>query len=286
VHATAVVLEGLARRRDTTTLAAPLARWLLDARHDSHWSNTHENAMGLEALSAYYRAFESEVPNMTATVVVGGTPLGRASFVGRTANARDLSLPMPALAAASSAAPPTLSIARAGSGTLYYTARVQTYAPQPPDAQDRGYAVQRQYARYSNGKSAAPATAFKAGDVVRVTVTLTLRGEGRYVALTDPLPAGFEAIEDWNATAESRLAEHATGDDQNGYWGQAGFDHIEKHDDRVLAFATLLDPGRHTLSYLARATTSGTFSVPGATAEAMYAPELSGRSTATTIVVK
>jgi uncharacterized protein YfaS (alpha-2-macroglobulin family) len=53
-----------------------------------------------------------------------------------------------------------------------------------------------------------------------------------------------------------------------------------------MAFATRLGPGVHEFSYLVRATTSGTFDAPGARVEAMYAPELIGRSEAGTITVK
>ena len=64
------------------------------------------------------------------------------------------------------------------------------------------------------------------------------------------------------------------------------FDHVEKHDDRVLAYANYLSPGTHELSYLVRAVTSGTFSASGATLEAMYAPEWSGRSASTTVRIR
>jgi uncharacterized protein YfaS (alpha-2-macroglobulin family) len=45
-----------------------------------------------------------------------------------------------------------------------------------------------------------------------------------------------------------------------------------------MLFANHLPPGVHDFSYLARATTSGTFVLKPARAEAMYAPELWGRS--------
>jgi uncharacterized protein YfaS (alpha-2-macroglobulin family) len=53
---------------------------------------------------------------------------------------------------------------------------------------------------------------------------------------------------------------------------------VELHDDRVALFATYLNPGTHTFTYLARATTAGVFRVLPAHAEMMYAPEVSGRT--------
>jgi uncharacterized protein YfaS (alpha-2-macroglobulin family) len=141
----------------------------------------------------------------------------------------------------------------------------------------------------SHGLSPA-ATSFDAGGVIRVTAVVTLRGEGRYLALADPLPAGFEPLEGWFQTTANDLAREATRtsstDDWLSWWRGGDFDHVEKHDDRVLAFATRLGSGRHEFSYLVRATTVGTFGAAGARVEAMYAPELEGRSQAATVIVR
>jgi alpha-2-macroglobulin len=291
VRATSVVLDGLSRRKDDTTLAAPLVRWLLAARTNGRWATTHENAMALEALVSYYRTFESAVPRMTTTVKVGSATVGTATFNGRATTAHRVEMPMPALLQSlASTGPSTLSISRTGTGRVFYTARVQSSVPQPPDAVDRGFHVERRYQPYVKDGTSAASTSFGIGDLVRVTVTVTTRGEGRYLALSDPLPAGFEPIDAWfETTAQdlAREASRASGDDEGWpWWSRDGFDHVEKHDDRVLAFATRLPSGRHEFSYLVRATTAGTFAVGGARMEAMYAPEVEGRSQAATITVK
>jgi uncharacterized protein YfaS (alpha-2-macroglobulin family) len=185
---------------------------------------------------------------------------------------------------------PALSISRTGTGRLFYTARMETYAPIAPSAVDRGFRVERHYELYVKDGAAAPATSFAAGDLIRVTVTLTLRGEGRYLALTDPLPAGVEPLEDWALTTASDVAAKTRqlegGGDWRSWWYGGYFDHVEKHDDRIVAFATRLAAGRHEFSYLVRATTAGTFAVQGTSVEAMYAPELTGRSAAATVTVR
>ena len=254
MRATAVVLDGLSRRKDDPALVAPLVRWLLAARQNGRWDTTHENAMALEALVAYYRAFESEVPRMTTTVSVGVRTIGTAAFNGRSTTAQQVVMAMPALAAAlASTTAPTLSISRTGTGRVYYTARMQSLAPEPPEAVDRGFRVERRYEPYVKDGAAPASTSFSAGDLVRVTVAVTVRGEGRYLALTDPLPAGFEPIDALFDTTARDLAIEATrgsdDDDWWAWWRRGGFDHVEKHDDRVLAFATRLGSGRHEFSY-------------------------------------
>ena len=291
VRATAVVLDGLSRRKDNPAVVAPLVRWLLAARQNGRWDTTHENAMALEALVAYYRAFESEVPRMTTTVSVGSTIAGSAAFNGRSTTAQRVEMSMPALVKAlTSPAPSRLSISRKGTGRVYYTARVRSAVPEPPEAADRGFRVDRRYEPYVKDGTAPATTSFSAGDLVRVTVTVTIRGEGRYLALTDPLPAGFEPIDaSFNTTARDLAREATRGSEDNDWWlwwQRGGFDHVEKHDDRVLAFATRLKSGRHEFSYLVRATTAGSFGVGGARLEAMYAPELEGKSQAATVTVR
>jgi len=148
--------------------------------------------------------------------------------------------------------------------------------------------VQRSYAPYVENGTRPSATAFKAGDLVRVTLTLTLTKERRFVAVTDPLPAGFEPVESWFASSASELSraqDRQPGVDQDGWewWRKGGFDHVERYDDRVQLFATRLSEGRHVFTYIVRATTSGTFRTAPAYAEEMYSPEVFGR-TATAMV--
>jgi uncharacterized protein YfaS (alpha-2-macroglobulin family) len=301
VRATAVTLDGLARRGDDASLVAPMVRWLIGAQRNGRWETTHENGAAMEALVSYYRAFEREVPQMTASVRVGDTRGGGGAFSGRSSVAQRVDVPMADLVRQiASAAAPSLTIARDGTGKLFYTARLRTFAPESPEAVDRGFQVARRYTREdvttatAAGSPAVPSasmTTFEAGDLIRVTVAVTLRGEGRYLALTDPLPAGLEPLDGWFQTTASDLGRVATrmtgqGSDWLARWRRGTFDHVEKHDDRVVAFATRLGSGRHEFSYLVRATTSGTFTAAGARVEAMYAPEVTGRSAASTITVK
>jgi uncharacterized protein YfaS (alpha-2-macroglobulin family) len=291
VRATAVVLGGLARRGDDEAMAAPLARWLLAARTNGRWSTTQENAVALEALVRYYQRFEAETPQMSATVSLGGTPIGSASFIGRSTTAEQMHLSMPELLRdAAGAVARDLTVSRTGTGRLYYTARLQYLTPQSDTSVDRGMRIERRYERL-DGETVGPAgTSFANGDLVRVTLTVTLPHEGRFLAFTDPMPAGFEAVDALLSTTASDLAARATQQssaaDRFAWWRRGGFEHVEKHDDRVVAYATRLSAGRHEISYLVRATTAGTFTTPGAWGEAMYAPEITGRSAAAVIDVR
>jgi len=292
VRSTALVLEGFVRRGDQPLHVPRLVRSLLGARQNGRWRNTQENATALESLVRYYQTFEAEPPDFSATVSLGTRTIGTARFQGRSTVSQQVRLAMPdLLRRVAQGAEQELAISRAGTGRVYYTARLQFVPLEPPPPTDQGIHVERRYERFIEGGGESPAsTSFNAGDLVRVTLALTLPKERRYVAVSDMLPAGFEAVEGWFRTTAGDLARDASQQPSNTswmeYWRRGGFDRVEKHDDRVLLFATRLSDGRHEFSYLVRATTGGTFHAAGTWAEEMYAPDVNGRTAAATVVIK
>jgi hypothetical protein len=185
-----------------------------------------------------------------------------------------------------------LTFTMTGDGTLFYTARLR-YAVDAlyQEGLDQGIRIERTYAPYVENGTRPAATTFNAGDLIRVTLTLDLTKERRFVAVTDPLPAGFEPVESWFASSASSLAREQddqgeTGNTWLGWWQRGGFDYVDRHDDRVELFGTRLSEGLHTFSYIVRATTAGTFRTAPARAEEMYEPEVFGRTATATIEVR
>jgi len=69
----------------------------------------------------------------------------------------------------------------------------------------------------------------------------------------------------------------------SGWWSP--FDHRELRDDRVVYSANQLWAGTYSATYIARATTPGTFVRPPVHAEEMYNPAVFGRSDGGSFVV-
>ena len=185
-----------------------------------------------------------------------------------------------------------LTFTREGTGTLFYVARLR-YASNELYQQglDSGFSIERRYEPFrENGPAATPALSYKAGDLVNVTLSFNLTKERRYVAVTDPLPAGFEPVESWFATTAASLKGEQQQLERQGdwrsWWMNGGFDHVERHDDRIQLFATRLDEGRHEFS-LHRAGDDGRDVPDGAGhAEEMYEPEVFGRTETAIIEVQ
>ena len=168
--------------------------------------------------------------------------------------------------------------------------------PVTPDVQ--GLVVERSYERYDNGQ---PVTTVEEGDLVRVRLRVTSPADRAFVALEDPLPAGLEAIDTQLLTSNleaftpsgtanvSADGESTWGGFLYGRWdGErwSPWEHQELHDDRVSYFARVLRAGVHTASYVARATTAGSFVAPPAYAEEMYNPALQGRTGGLRFVIR
>ena len=128
----------------------------------------------------------------------------------------------------------------------------------------------------------------RAGARVRVRVTMVAESRRTHVALVDPLPAGFEALNPSLAVtgaipSDPKAKPNAT---PWWFWLRPWFEHQNLRDERAEAFTTYLYAGVHEYTYVARATTPGTFVVPPAKAEEMYAPETFGRSASDRVVVR
>lgn len=251
-------------------LLPKLARGIMKARVKGRWNNTQENAWALLALSKYLKAVEKETPDFAAVIRLGDKELLRQSFQGRVSQPAQASLSIDQLIEASAGKQQPVKISKEGPGILYYRLGI-TYAPARLDIppMERGITVDRKYDVIEG--TPVPVRdgevwQYRVGSYVKVTLTVRLPKTRFFLAIDDPLPAGFEHVNEAFATS----AKFAV--------GGSSFDHIEKRDDRALAFSDRLEPGTYQYVYVIRATTPGTYILPPAKVEEMYHPEVFGRS--------
>ena len=134
--------------------------------------------------------------------------------------------------------------------------------------------------------------AVKPGQIVRVAVRVEMPKLDSYrlgyLAVTDRLPAGFEPLNTDLATTGTipeLSKDHPFFDGLSSYGSAAS--HVDLRDDRVQLYFDHVYGGRAVYaSYLARATTQGTFTVPPAGGELMYESESEGYTDASKVTVK
>ncbi len=154
----------------------------------------------------------------------------------------------------------------------------------------KGVSIHRAYSD-AEGKELA-LDAVKPGQIVRIALRIEMPKLDSYrlgyLAVTDRLPAGFEALNTDLATTGSiptLSKEHPFFDGLSGYGAAAS--HMDLRDDRVQLYFDHVYAGRAVYaSYLARATTSGTFTVPPGSGELMYEGESEGYTDALKVTVK
>lgn len=286
-HGLTALLEHSGPTDDLQLLGQRMTAYLIQSRRGGHWASTHDNAAVVEAFQAYADAFEQEAPNFTAVVTLAGRLLLEDSFRGR-------SLGLSTATVAADRLPDTtalpLSIQQAGDGRLYYSLYLETYTSAPVDAASSGLRVSREVQRLDDAGEPTGPTArgggelqLDSGELVRVTLRVATPADRHYVAVDDPLPAGLEPLNFAFETTNQRL-EAATQDPSEPWWGS--FTHTEIQNDRVLLFADYLTRGEHTYTYVARATTPGTFVHPPVRAELMYEPTISGRTASGVLTVQ
>ena len=281
-RADGIVLDALIADQPQSELIPKLVRGLLDGRKRGAWGNTQENAFILLALDRYFRKFEGVTPDFVARLWLGEKFAGEGTFKGRTTDRIATKIPMATLTEKPGMQP--LTIDKQGAGRLYYRIGMR-YAPknlQLPAA-DYGFSVSRVYEAIDNPsdvkRDADGTWVVKAGAKVRVKVTMVATTRRYHVALIDPMPAGFEALNPELRGTEAALPAPMNRGAFNRYWSWwHWYEHQNLRDERAEAFSSSLWEGAYEYSYICRATTPGSFIAPPAKAEEMYAPETFGRS--------
>jgi uncharacterized protein YfaS (alpha-2-macroglobulin family) len=229
---------------------------LLKKRQQWCWGNTQENSFALLALNAALKSGSSSNARLYINDQIKAENMLQGGDLPWkiTIPAKDLGL---------------LKIERVGSGGLYYHLRMLCRVDQTlQGGQENGFTLIKSYQSFNEEE---PSDRFKTKDLIKVTMRLFVPERRHHVIIDDPLPAGFEAVHKKFVTNEKSVA--------NFYRDESSpFSHVEMWDDRVLIFAEGLEAGEYEYSFVVRATSAGTFMVPGAKVEAMYLPHFMART--------
>jgi uncharacterized protein YfaS (alpha-2-macroglobulin family) len=290
----AILLDALIVDNPDSDLIPKVVNGLLAHRTRGHWRNTQENVFVLLALNSYFNTFEAQTPEFVADIWLGDTYAGSHAFVGRSTERHQTDIPMAYLVEESLGGGKTqdLILGKDGVGRLYYRLGLR-YAPTDLnlDPLEMGFVVQRLYEAVDDPEDVYMDEDgrwhIRAGARVRVRLTMVADNRRYHVALVDPLPAGLEIVNPALAVSGSTPQDPNSSNSRYGWWWWwPWYEHQNMRDHRAEAFTALLWDGVYNYSYIARATTPGTFVVPPAKAEEMYSPEVFGRSGSDWVIVE
>ncbi len=275
---TALALDAIMREVPQHPLVEKLARGVLASREHGRWVSTQENLVVMQTMRRYFDTYEKDTPNYTGRLWFGAAAYTEQAFAGRSTVRGIAQVGWDRLPARTGH---DLALQKDGTGRMYYRIGI-TYAPKATDLPplDAGFLVRRSYTAIDDPadvqKLPDGRIQVRLGARVRVTVEAIASTQRYAVALVDPLPAGFEVVNDHLATAERVTTAH---DD-------AQWDFRNARDNRMEVFMMDLTAGSHRYTYTARATTPGTFLAAPTKAEEMYSPETFGRSGGVTVVIR
>ena len=294
-----LILDALIQLQPQSDLIPKVVTGLLASQQQGRWDNIQENSFILLALKRYFDTYETQTPEFVVRIWLGAQYAGEQAFSGRSTDRNLITVPTAQLIDAGDGG---LTIQKDGVGRLYYRIGLRTA---PADLQldplDRGFVVARTYEAVDDPDDVTLDSAgvwhIEAGARVRVRLTMVAESQRTHVALVDPLPAGMEILNPALAVTGDLPDDVSNGGDPIPYsadggccgdwwWYGTWFDHQNLRDDRAEAFSAFLGAGTYDYSYVARATTPGTFVAPPPRAEEIYAPETFGRGGTDRVIVE
>lgn len=284
LRTTAIVLGAYVRIDPQNPLTANAVRWLMSSRTGDHWASTQETAWTLMSLTDWLVASKEYDTSYQYAVGLNGKKLqdGTASKDNLTETLK-LKVALKDLLADQAN---YLVFARgAGTGNLYYSAYLTATLPvESVQPLDQGVIISRQYFGIDDPKK--PITQATRGDLVRVRLTMVIPDAVHYIVVNDALPAGLEAVDTSIATDTQVPEVYTLQDFDTRGWGWWYFSHIELRDEKVVLSTDYLPAGTYVYTYLARASSAGTFKVIPPTAAEFYFPDVGGRGAGSTFTVK
>ena len=270
VNTTASVLSAMLEVKGGFNGDSKVAEWLLRERKTrNHWRTLPENLAVWQALKAYAGKYEKTFSAQKTVVTAGGKNAISATLDSKKKKANavvffnDIFVKSPKN---------PVNIRKEGSGRVYYGYRMKFQALPRTEAVSEGLEISRTVKPLS-GRT------LKAGDRALVTIKVKTPQDRMFVAVNDPVPAGFEIVSPGTPNAGGE------GLDETGGMC-SGFTHSEKYEDRMVLTADYLPAGEHSYTYLVQAVTAGEYTVPAAKAECIYEPEIFGATAVSREIIK
>jgi uncharacterized protein YfaS (alpha-2-macroglobulin family) len=249
------------------------------ARTGPAWDTTRDSALAATALAAYARHAHEAHASYRYQIGVDGKTVFTHTVTPRSSSAETIRRPIASLHRSGT----SFTVSRlqrggsVGGGALYYVAQLHYFLRADtirPISQ--GISLKRRYLNFAGHA----VTSVRAGTTLQVQLTLRTDRTLSHLALDDPIPSGFEPINQSLSTSRQGLfkawqpLELSPGVRNLSIY----LTHTDVRDDRVSLYAETLPPGTYRFSYLVQVTVAGAYGVAPARASEAFFPDVFGRS--------
>ena len=255
-----------------------ILRYLVMNKKGGMWFSTKDTAMCIFALTDFIKAVDELSPDYIVSVYVNDAVAAKEKIDRTNIEKFSTKLEIPG-ERFEPGKENFIKIEKNGKGNLYYSHDVNySVRDISISAFDKGFKISRRYTEleakekfdekgnkvyvYDEIKRAV-----KSGETIRVEITISGGEKYEYVMIEDPIPAGFEVVE------QSR---------EEIWW----YCTREIKDEKVVFFTSLWGEKEKTIVYYLRAEIPGFYHVLPAKAQLMYLPEIWGRSQGKTLTVE
>lgn len=284
VRTTAIVLNAYMQIDPENSLNANAVRWLMANRAGDHWYSTQDTTWTLIALVNWLAQQGEFQTQYKFAVGLNGETLTE----GRTdpqhlTETTQLKVELKKMLKDETN---FLVISRGGGeGNLYYTAFLNATLNVPEvEPVEQGIFIKREY--FTLDDEETPVTSAEMGDLLHVRLTIVAPSALYYVAVADPLPAGFEAVDSTLQTDTTVPSTITIAGLKERGWGWWYFDSIQIQDEKISLAADYLPAGTYVYTYLVRASNRGTFNVMPPSAFEFYFPDVNGHGAGDVFIVK
>ncbi|MBI5388024.1 MAG: hypothetical protein HZA90_25450 [Verrucomicrobia bacterium] len=276
---TALRLLAWTLHRPGDAIVDQLVTDLMGGRQQAHWLTTQGNAWALLSLTEYAARVEGQLGAAEGTLTFGAESVPFKLSAQAAVFEHTFKL-------GSNATATPLRLANSTPSRLFTQVQLETRSKVThPPRQDRGFGLQRSFARLDDDNQPQELQNLRVGDRVLVTLRLSVREPARYLVIDDALPSVFEAINPEFKTQRSRTALQPP--PPGGSFDDPWFSNFrELRTDRALFFRNEVPPGNYSLRYLARVRAAGVVTAPPAKVEEMYHPERCGLTEAVSVEAK
>lgn len=237
-----------------------LAEQLTAMGRNGQWYSTQDTAFAAMALGRYLRQTRNEQAYTTAELLVGGQSVARAGGSQSLRWSGPTTRPV---------GDQQMEIRLAGPAqSRGYLTWVQSGTPSSPVADnDKGMEIRRAY--LTRDRKPVDLERVRSGDIVLVELTIRTPMALPHIVIADLLPAGLE-IENPRLETTEKAEVSDPGDKPRVQ--VPGFENprLDIRDDRMILVDRMTRAGEARYTYIARAITAGTFTIPPVHAECMY----------------
>jgi len=270
----ALVLQAMVRIMPEHDMIPKIVRHLLVIREMGHWDTTQSTVASIFALTEFLKNTGELNADYTASLKLDDEEILSHKF--NTDNILSKSEVKKAFEEMNEEEFNNIVFSKKGTGRLYYDISMDYFLTQDHiKATDQGIGIKREITSLDDDENE-----FKVQGTYKTKLTITVPEDRHFVAVSSPLPAGFEPIDFTLQTSQQHLQDEVN-QKEHGYWWNNPiwrFNHKEFRDDEIFLFADFLPAGVYEYEYLSRATTAGKFRERPARAWEMYYPETFGQT--------